>query len=108
LLSQRRFAGKKLSMLLLVFLQSPNDFLCSYSAKKYIFIVISFLQALASCFYFQGFLHVVMGECGNRDLDESMPLSLSLAALLEGRRNFTKWINFSINIFKKKIRKVNE
>jgi len=49
-----------------------------------------------------------MGECGNRDLDESMPLSLSLAALLEGRRNLTKWINFSINIFKKKIRKVNE
>ncbi|ESW31785.1 hypothetical protein PHAVU_002G267600 [Phaseolus vulgaris] len=41
------------------------------------------LQALASCFYFQGFLHVVMGECGNMDLDENMPLSLSLATLLE-------------------------
>ncbi|XP_014511633.1 ubiquitin carboxyl-terminal hydrolase 27 isoform X2 [Vigna radiata var. radiata] len=41
------------------------------------------LQALASCFYFQGFLHVVMGECGNKDLDENMPLSLSLATLLE-------------------------
>lgn len=73
--------------------------------KNYIFIVISLFQALASCFYFQGFLHVVMGECGNKDLDENMPLSLSLANLLEGRMNLTKWINFSLNIHKKKKRK---
>lgn len=78
--------------------------------KKLYFIVIYFLQALASCFYFQGFLHVVMGECENMDLDENMPLSLSLATLLEGRRNLTKWINFSTNIYTKKniLRKVNE
>ncbi|KAL2342962.1 hypothetical protein Fmac_004247 [Flemingia macrophylla] len=41
------------------------------------------LQALASCFCFQSFLHGVIGECGNKDLDENMPLALSLATLLE-------------------------
>ncbi|RYR66088.1 hypothetical protein Ahy_A03g012040 isoform C [Arachis hypogaea] len=41
------------------------------------------LQALASCFCFQSFLHRVISECGTRDLDESMPLALSLASLLQ-------------------------
>ncbi|CAJ1937927.1 unnamed protein product [Sphenostylis stenocarpa] len=41
------------------------------------------LQALASCFCFRSFLHGVMSECGNKNLDENMPLSLSLATLLE-------------------------
>ncbi|XP_014631266.1 ubiquitin carboxyl-terminal hydrolase 27 isoform X3 [Glycine max] len=41
------------------------------------------LQALASCFCFQSFLHGVIGECGSKDLDENMPLALALATLLE-------------------------
>ncbi|XP_015955951.1 ubiquitin carboxyl-terminal hydrolase 27 [Arachis duranensis] len=41
------------------------------------------LQALASCFCFQSFLHRVISECGTQDLDESMPLALSLASLLQ-------------------------
>ncbi|KAH1251156.1 Ubiquitin carboxyl-terminal hydrolase 27 [Glycine max] len=41
------------------------------------------LQALASCFCFQSFLHSVIGECGGKDLDENMPLALALATLLE-------------------------
>lgn len=41
------------------------------------------LQALASCFCFQGFVHGVIGECRNKDLDENMPLAFSLATLLE-------------------------
>ncbi|KAK7358886.1 hypothetical protein VNO77_00826 [Canavalia gladiata] len=41
------------------------------------------LQALASCFCFQSFLLSVIQECGTKDLDENMPLALSLATLLE-------------------------
>nr|KYP67809.1 Ubiquitin carboxyl-terminal hydrolase 27 [Cajanus cajan] len=41
------------------------------------------LQALASCFCFQSFVHGVIGECRNKDLDENMPLAFSLATLLE-------------------------
>ncbi|TKY60382.1 Ubiquitin carboxyl-terminal hydrolase 27 [Spatholobus suberectus] len=41
------------------------------------------LQALASCVCFQSFLYSVIGECGNEDLDENMPLTLSLATLIE-------------------------
>ncbi|KAL4330307.1 hypothetical protein AHAS_Ahas13G0387000 [Arachis hypogaea] len=41
------------------------------------------LQALASCFCFQSFLHRVISESGTQDLDESMPLALSLASLLQ-------------------------
>ncbi|XP_061344595.1 ubiquitin carboxyl-terminal hydrolase 27 [Gastrolobium bilobum] len=41
------------------------------------------LQALASCFCFQSFLHSVIRECGTNDLDESIPLAVSLATLLE-------------------------
>ncbi|KAJ1412913.1 Ubiquitin specific protease, conserved site [Sesbania bispinosa] len=40
------------------------------------------LQALASCFCFQSFLHSVIRECGTEDMVESMPLALSLADLL--------------------------
>ncbi|KAK7247518.1 hypothetical protein RIF29_42401 [Crotalaria pallida] len=41
------------------------------------------LQALASCFCFQSFLHAAMAECGTDDIVQSMPLVVSLASLLE-------------------------
>ncbi|KAL5175746.1 Ubiquitin carboxyl-terminal hydrolase 27 [Glycine soja] len=47
------------------------------------------LQALASCFCFQSFLHSVIGECGSKDLDENMPLALALATLLEELSSFS-------------------
>ncbi|KAK7318501.1 hypothetical protein RJT34_03203 [Clitoria ternatea] len=41
------------------------------------------LQALASCFCFQRFIHGTIRDCGNKDLDENMPLALSLSSLLQ-------------------------
>ncbi|XP_019462595.1 PREDICTED: ubiquitin carboxyl-terminal hydrolase 27 [Lupinus angustifolius] len=41
------------------------------------------LQALASCFCFQSFLHGVITEFGTEDIIETMPLAVSLASLLE-------------------------
>ncbi|KAE9601298.1 putative ubiquitinyl hydrolase 1 [Lupinus albus] len=41
------------------------------------------LQALASCFCFQSFLHGVITEFGTEDMIETMPLAVSLASLLE-------------------------
>ncbi|XP_027363784.1 LOW QUALITY PROTEIN: ubiquitin carboxyl-terminal hydrolase 27 [Abrus precatorius] len=41
------------------------------------------LQALASCSCFKSFLCSVIGECGTKEVDENMPLAISLAALVE-------------------------
>lgn len=51
------------------------------------------LQALASCFCFQSFVHTVITECGTEDLVESMPLAVTLATLLEGSTLLSLFLN---------------
>ena len=47
--------------------------------------MLKFRQALASCVFFQPFLHKLMEEFElHEEMSDALPLTISLAALLEG------------------------